>query len=138
MRCPGLAERKEFVGNLRGVMDGGVTSRPAGDTPKASRPKPQRQEPSDDARSRHPNAVLVFDLCGTVGGSPIPTGRISAMELMDMLKRGRAGDSAAKLAEKFKVDEGTVEKVLATHGLLVVPKPTKPGGVLDVTHLQEY
>lgn len=122
-------------------MDGGVTTRPAGDTPKPSRPKPQRQEGTDDARSlpaviRHQRFSLLSNLCR--GGSSIPTGRISSTELMALLQRARAGDSPAQLAAEYKVDEGTVEKVMATHGLLVVPKPTKTPGVLDVTHLKEY
>jgi len=47
----GMAERKEFVGDLLKVMDGGVTSRPATDTPNEKRPKPQRRGNTDDARS---------------------------------------------------------------------------------------
>ena len=115
-----LAERDKYVSQLRGVMDGGVTSRPANITPDESRPKPQKSGSLEDLSNE------------------VPAGRVSPAQLASLLQAHMAGASPAELAAEYSVDPEVVKRVVEWHNVLVIPKPKAPGSVLDITHLKEY
>merc|ERR1712178_229256 len=106
--------RRKYVQSLRGVMDGGITSRPV-DT-GGSRPKPMRRGFSLDK-----DDVLA------------ETGRVSAKKLEVLLQQHAAGISAEELAIGFDVPLDILNSVLRWNSIIVTPRP---GGV-GVSHLDK-
>merc|ERR1712086_399115 len=103
--------RRKYVQSLRGVMDGGITSRKV--ETGGSRPKPVRRGSSSDM-----DDVLA------------ETGRIGAKKLEVLLQQHAAGISAQELATGFDVPLNILNSVLRWNSIIVTPRP---GGV-GVSH----